>query len=61
VRFLASRGASLVLKDKQAHTALDVAGGVAGGGGGRGGGRGGGPPAAAHDSTVSLLKQLIAK
>src|SRR5712671_5679547 len=61
VRFLASRGASLALKDKQAHTALDVAGGVAGGGGGRGGGRGGGPPAAAHDSTVALLKQVIAK
>jgi uncharacterized protein len=63
VRFLASRGAKLDMKDKQGHTPLEVAGGVGGaGGGGRGapGGRGGGP-AAVHESTVALLRQLTAQ
>lgn len=65
IRFLASRGATLNLKDKQGHTPLEIASGAGGGGaGGRGapgGARGGGAPAASRESTVALLKQLMAK
>ena len=53
VKFLASRGASLNLKNKAGFTPLDVALGK--GGGGRGG-RGGG---VVRESTAALLKQLM--
>lgn len=69
VRFLASQGASLNLKDKQGNTPLDIASGATGSGGRGGGSRGGGAapagrggaPAAAHESTAALLRQLMAK
>jgi len=54
VKYLASRGATLTLKNKGGNTALDLARGV-GGRGGRGG-RGG---AVVRESTVALLEQLI--
>jgi len=63
IRFLASKGAKLDMKDKQGHTPLDVALGVGAGGGGgaRGGGGGprGGGPAASSESTATLLRQLM--
>jgi ankyrin repeat protein len=52
VKFLASRGASLNLKNKAGFTPLDVAAGKAGGRGGRGAG-------VVRESTVALLKQLM--
>jgi ankyrin repeat protein len=51
VKYLASRGASLDVKNKAGFTPLDLAGG-AGGRGGR--------PGAVRESTVALLKQLMA-
>jgi uncharacterized protein len=54
VAFLASRGATLTLKNKAGLTPLDLAKG-AGGRGARGGGRG----AVVRESTVKLLEQLI--
>ena len=51
VKFLASRGASLNLKNKAGFTPLDIAQGA----GGRRGGRG-----PVRDSTVALLKRLMA-
>jgi ankyrin repeat protein len=51
VKFLASRGASLNLKNKAGFTPLDVALGKAGGRGGRGG--------VVRDSTAALLRQLV--
>jgi uncharacterized protein len=56
VAFLASRGATLTLKNKAGLTPLDLAKGV-GGRGGRGGG--GGRGAVVRESTVKLLEQLI--
>jgi ankyrin repeat protein len=56
VAFLASRGATLTLKNKAGLTPLDLAKG-AGGRGGRGGG--GGRGAVVRESTVKLLEQLI--
>ena len=61
IRFLASRGATLNLKDKQGHTPLEIASGVGGGGAGGRGARGGGAPTVARESTVALLQQLSAK
>jgi ankyrin repeat protein len=68
VRFLASRGATLNTKDKQGNTPLDIANGASSGGGRGGGARGGGAaagrggsPAAVHESTAALLRQLIAQ
>ena len=55
VAFLASRGATLTLKNKAGLTPLDLARGT-GGRGARGGGRGG---AVVRESTVKLLEQLI--
>jgi ankyrin repeat protein len=52
VRFLASRGASLNLKNKAGFTPLDVALGKAGGRGGRGAG-------VVRESTAALLKELM--
>jgi len=52
VKFLASRGASLNLKNKAGFTPLDVALGKGGGRGGRGGG-------VVRESTAALLKQLM--
>ena len=52
VKFLASRGASLNLKNKAGFTPLDVAQGKGGGRGGRGGG-------VVRESTAALLKQLM--
>ncbi len=52
VRFLASKGAPLDLKDKQGRTPVDVANGV--GGRGRAGG-----PAVVHKDTAALIQQLI--
>ena len=66
VRLLTMRGARVDVRDKQGRTPLDVALGAAGTGGGaaRGrGGRAGGPaaPAApASESTVKLLRELMA-
>ena len=58
VAFLAERGAKLDVKDRQGRTPLDVALGVGDAGGGRGArGRG---PAGPRDSTVALLRQLMA-
>jgi len=56
VAFLASRGATLTLKNKAGLTALDLAKG-AGARGARGGG--GGRGAVVRESTVKLLEQLI--
>jgi ankyrin repeat protein len=53
VKFLASNGAKVDLKDKQGRTALDAAMGLAGGGGGFDGSR-----KDVHESTAALLKQL---
>jgi hypothetical protein len=50
VKFLASRGATLTLKNKAGFTPLDLARG-AGGRGGRGG--------VVRESTVALLRQLM--
>jgi ankyrin repeat protein len=59
VSFLAERGARLDLKDRQGRTPLDVAMGVGDAGGGRGArGRG---PAGPRESTVALLRQLMAR
>jgi hypothetical protein len=61
VRFLARQGANLEAMDKYGRTPLDVALGKPGGGGGRG--RGGQPPAAParpRESTVTLLRELMA-
>jgi len=55
VEFLASRGATLTLKNKAGLTPLDLARGTSGRGG-RGGGRGGG---VVRESTVKLLERLI--
>jgi ankyrin repeat protein len=55
VSFLASRGATLTLKNKAGLTPLDLAKGN-GGRGGRGGGRG---APVVRESTVKLLEQLI--
>ena len=52
VKFLASRGATLNLKNKAGFTPLDVAQGKGGGRGGRGGG-------VVRESTAALLKQLM--
>jgi ankyrin repeat protein len=52
VKFLASRGASLNLKNKAGFTPLDVALGKAGGRGGRGAG-------VVRESTAALLRQLM--
>ena len=52
VKFLASRGASLNLKNKAGFTPLDIAQGKGGGRGGRGGG-------VVRESTAALLKQLM--
>ena len=52
VKFLASRGASLNLKNKAGFTPLDVAQGKGGGRGGRGGG-------VVRESTAALLQQLM--
>ena len=54
VAYLASRGATLTLRNKAGLTPLDLARGTAGRGG-RGGGRGG----VVRESTVKLLEQLI--
>jgi ankyrin repeat protein len=54
VKFLAERGATLDIKNKQGKTPLDLALGQ--GGGGRRGGRG---AAVAHESTAALLRQLL--
>jgi hypothetical protein len=54
VKFLASRGASLNLKNKAGFTPLDVALGKAGGRGGRGG-------AVVRESTAALLRELMEK
>jgi ankyrin repeat protein len=51
VKFLASRGASLDVRNKAGLTPLDLASG-AGGRGGR--------PGVVRESTVALLKQLMA-
>ena len=59
VSFLAERGAKLDVKDRQGRTPLDVALGV-GGVAGRGAGGRGAPPAV-RESTVALLRQLIAR
>jgi len=53
VKFLASRGASLNLKNKAGFTPLDVALGKGGGRGGRGGG-------VVRESTAALLRELMA-
>jgi ankyrin repeat protein len=53
VRYLAEHGAALSVKNKQGRTPLDVAMGQ----GGRG--RGGPPPV--HESTATLIRELIAK
>jgi hypothetical protein len=50
-RFLASRGASLNLKNKAGFTPLDIAQGKGGGRGGRGG--------VVRESTAALLRQLM--
>jgi ankyrin repeat protein len=61
VHFLAERGAMLDLKDKSGRTPLDVAMGVPGGGGRGRGGRGGpAAPGPVRESTVALLKELMA-
>jgi ankyrin repeat protein len=52
VKFLASRGASLNLKNKAGFTPLDIAQGKGGGRGGRGGG-------VVRESTAALLRQLM--
>jgi ankyrin repeat protein len=52
VKFLASKGATLNLKNKAGFTPLDVAQGKGGGRGGRGGG-------VVRESTAALLKQLM--
>ena len=52
VKFLASRGASLNLKNKAGFTPLDIALGKAGGRGGRGVG-------VVRESTAALLRQLM--
>ena len=52
VKFLASRGATLNLKNKAGFTPLDVALGKAGGRGGRGGG-------VVRESTAALLRELM--
>ena len=54
VKFLAGKGATLNLPDKQGRTPLDVALGVGGGGGQRGG-------VAVRESTATLLRQLMAE
>jgi ankyrin repeat protein len=57
VKFLAERGAKLDIKDKQGKTPLDAALGLAaGGGGGFDGSR-----KDVHESTASLLRELITK
>jgi uncharacterized protein len=58
VSFLAERGAKLDVKDRQGRTPLDIALGAGDTGGGRGA-RGGGP-AGPRESTVALLRQLMA-
>jgi uncharacterized protein len=57
VKFLASKGATLSLPDKQGRTPLDVALGV-GAGGGRNAARNG---PTVRDSTATLLRQLMAE
>jgi len=52
VKYLAAHGAKLTRTDKQGRTALDVALGVGAGAGTRGGG-------GAHQSTATLLRQLM--
>jgi hypothetical protein len=53
VKYLAQKGAALDVKDKQGRTPLDVALGV------EVRGRAGGPPLV-RDTTVALLRQLMA-
>jgi len=55
LRYLATQGAKLDLKNKQGRTPLDVALGLGGGGGGRGG------PPVARPGTAALLRELMAK
>jgi uncharacterized protein len=52
IRFLVARGARLDLKDRQGRTPLDVALGV--------GGRGRGAPPQVRESTVAMLRELMA-
>ena len=54
VKFLADRGAKLDAKDRQGHTPLDAAMGLSGGGGFDGSRKD------FHESTVALLRQLMA-
>jgi ankyrin repeat protein len=62
VKFLAGQGARLDLKDTSGRTPLDVAMGVPGSAAGRGRGGRGGPstPGPVRESTVALLKDLMA-